>query len=86
MPAKVGIIGGGNVGQILAKQLVKKGRSVVIGSRDPPTLLQSLAAKSLQVQVLPVAEAAIQSDVLILAIPGACGQLVCLLKNKAQCA
>lgn len=71
MPARVGIIGGGNVGQTLGRQLVKKGRSVVFGSRNPTKLQQDLTDKGLgAAEALPIADAVSRSDVVLLAVPG----------------
>lgn len=69
--AKVGIIGGGGVGQALCGQLLKKGRSVCFGSRDPAKLKGVLADKQLTAaDAVPVAEAVSKSDIIILAVPG----------------
>lgn len=71
MPAnKVGIIGGGNVGQTLGRQLAKKGRTVVYGSRNPGTLKEALEHQGLAAEALTVADAVSKSDILILAVPG----------------
>ena len=76
MPARVGIIGGGNVGQTLGRQLVKKGRAVVFGSRNPSKLQQDLTDKGLAaVEALPIADAVSRSDVVLLAVPGECSVL-----------
>lgn len=68
MPPTIAIIGNGNVGQTLCSQLLRKGRHVVIGSRNPAAAQQELASKG--VAAVPVAEAVSQSDVILLAIPG----------------
>jgi predicted dinucleotide-binding enzyme len=76
MPANVGIIGGGNVGQPLGRQLIKKGRTVLYGSRNPSKLQQDLAGKGLDAEALSVADAVSRSDILILAVPGEAAELV----------
>lgn len=66
MPPTIAIIGNG---QTLYSQLLKKGRHVVVGSRNSAAAQQELASKG--VTAVPVAEAVSQSDVILLAIPGA---------------
>lgn len=68
----IGIIGGGNVGQALCQQLLKKGRPVVCGSRNPTALQQQFASKGLTAEVVPVKDAVSQAEIVILAIPGEC--------------
>lgn len=58
------------MGQTLGKQLVKNGRSVCYGSRNPKALQQELGSKGLAADALSVHEAVIRSDILILAVPG----------------
>lgn len=58
------------MGQTLGKQLVKSGRSVCYGSRNPKALQQELGSKGLAAEALSVHEAVSRSDVLILAVPG----------------
>jgi predicted dinucleotide-binding enzyme len=72
MARKVGIIGGGNVGQTLCKQLLNKGRPVVCGSRNPTALQQQFASQGLAAEVLSVKDAVSQAEIVILAIPGEC--------------
>lgn len=98
MPANVGIIGGGNVGQTLGRQLIQKGRTVLYGSRNPSKLQQELAGKGLVAEALPIADAVSRSDILILAVPGKAAELVdpglgdstagsnwCVLCIRARC-
>lgn len=70
MPPKIGIIGGGNVGQTLCKQLVNKGRPVVCGSRNPTSLQQQFTSQGLAAEVLSISDAVSQAEIVVLAIPG----------------
>lgn len=75
------------MGQALGAQLLKHGRAVRYGVRDPskPALKEVLAAKEQAgAAALPVKEAVDWADVLILAVPGMqkhCTALHCRLEG-----
>jgi 3-hydroxyisobutyrate dehydrogenase-like beta-hydroxyacid dehydrogenase len=84
MPPTIAIIGSGNVGKTLCSQLLKKGRHVVVGSRNPAAAQQELASKG--VAAVSVAEAVSQADVVLLAIPGTFLNLIkCLTATDSSC-
>jgi len=68
---KIGIIGSGNVGGALGGRWAKSGHEVTFGTRNPDDLdLKQLAAKAGgKAQVATLAEAARQSEVVLLATP-----------------
>ncbi len=65
---KIAIIGYGNVGKALTEGWVKAGHSVVIGARNAmDTKYQT--ANELGLEVLPIAEAVDQSEIVLVSIP-----------------
>lgn len=68
MSVSIGVIGSGQVGQVLAAGFAKKGHTVTIGSRDPGKLAEFGAAHP-EVRVGDFAAAA-EADVVILAVMG----------------
>jgi len=66
---KIGVIGSGIVGQVLASGFIKHGHDVVIGTRDVVKLADWLK-KNPTSRVVGVAEAAKHGDVIVLAVKG----------------
>ncbi len=67
---KIGILGTGKMGTAVGKRLAAAGHSVVFGSRFPAENAVRFAG-SKDISVLPYTEAAIQSDLSIVAVPWA---------------
>lgn len=69
---KVGIIGSGDVGKVLANGFAAKGHDVVVGTRDPKGPKgRELAAKVGKAKVGSFADAARHGEVLVFAVHGA---------------
>lgn len=66
---KIGIIGSGDVGQVLASGFIKHGHEVLIGTRDPAKL-QAWAEANPQGRVADFSEAARFGEVVVLAVKG----------------
>src|SRR5512135_282848 len=66
----IGVLGSGDVGQVLASGLLKHGHQVMIGTRDP-LKLASWAEANPHGQVGSFADVAKFGDVLVLAVQGA---------------
>lgn len=83
MPAKVAVIGAGQVGKTLGGKIART-NPVVYGVRDVSKYADLAAANQ---TVKPVAEAIKDSDVVILTVPGAhlCAQTDCLQDRSCAC-
>jgi predicted dinucleotide-binding enzyme len=69
---RIAVIGAGNVGVALTKNLASAGRDVVVGTRDPMGPNATAARARLEaVPVTAIAEALTEAGVAILAVPGA---------------
>ena len=66
---KIGVIGSGDVGQVLASGFLKHGHEVVIGTRDP-TKLAAWAKANPRGRVATFADAATFGGVVVLAVGG----------------
>jgi len=66
---KVGVIGSGSVGQVLASGFLEHGHDVMIGTRDAAKLA-SWAKANLRGKVAAVAEVAAFGEILVLAVQG----------------
>jgi NADPH-dependent F420 reductase len=66
---KIAIIGTGNVGSALAKGWARGGHSVVLGTRDASQEKVKTLVQALGVQAALPADAAINADVVVLAVP-----------------
>ncbi len=66
---KIGIIGAGNVGSVLARRLVEVGHDVSLAASSPDSPKLKEAAAASGASATSAAEAAASSDVVILAIP-----------------
>lgn len=66
--AKIGVIGSGQVAQVLAKGLAGKGYDVRIGSRDPAKL--EAFSKETGIGALSFADCASHGDLVVLAVKG----------------
>jgi predicted dinucleotide-binding enzyme len=66
---KIGVIGSGDVGQVLANGFIKHGHNVVIGTRDAAKL-QAWAKANPQGRVAGFSEAARFGEVVVLAVKG----------------
>ena len=67
---KVGVLGSGQVGQVLADGFLKKGYAVMRGSREPSKLNEWKAGAGAQAQIGTFKETARFSDLLVLAVKG----------------
>jgi hypothetical protein len=72
----IGIIGAGNVGQALARNLVKQGERVVFGVPDAAKYAPAVAQLGPNARVDTVEQAVLASDLLILAVPYGAAQQV----------
>jgi predicted dinucleotide-binding enzyme len=72
----IGIIGAGNVGQALARNLVKQGERVVFGVPDAAKYAPAVARLGPNARVDTVEQAVLASDLLILAVPYGAAQQV----------
>jgi hypothetical protein len=70
MKPNIGVIGSGPVAQTLASGFLQHGYPVVIGTRDATKLTDWLAKQPQPVTVTSMAEAARQSEVVVLAVKG----------------
>lgn len=71
MVEKIGVLGSGQVGQVLAAGFARHGYAVTIGSREPAKLNAWQAAEGKGVASGTFAEAAAAGDILVLAVKGA---------------
>ena len=67
---KIGVLGSGTVGQVLADGFLKHGDEVMRGSREPAKLASWKAAAGARAQVGTFAEAARFGELLVLAVKG----------------
>src|ERR1700674_2881054 len=66
----IGFIGSGNMGQVLARQLIAAGHEVVMGnSRRPETLTPLVAALGPKARAATSDQAATAGDLVVVAIP-----------------
>jgi hypothetical protein len=72
----IGIIGAGNVGQALARNLVAQGERVVFGVPDAAKYAPAVAQLGPNARVDTVEQAVLASDLLILAVPYGAAQQV----------
>ena len=72
----IGIIGAGNVGQALARNLVTQGERVVFGVPDAAKYASAVAQLGPNARVDTVEQAVLASDLLILAVPYGAAQQV----------
>ena len=70
MKEKIGIIGSGQVGQILGSGFIKHGCQVMVGSRDTAKLAEWKKKAGAKAKTGSVAEAAAFGDILVLAVKG----------------
>ncbi|MDX2019487.1 MAG: NAD(P)-binding domain-containing protein [Deltaproteobacteria bacterium] len=70
MAQKVGVLGSGQVGQVLAAGFKRHGYDVTIGSREPEKLKAWQAAAGQGVALGTFAEAAAAGDIVVLAVKG----------------
>jgi hypothetical protein len=69
---RIAVIGAGNVGVALARNLTSAGREVVVGTRDPMGANAAAAQERMgAVPVTGIAEALKEADAAVLAVPGA---------------
>src|ERR1700744_4197494 len=68
---KVGVLGSGVVGQVLAEGFLKHGYEVMRGSRDPSKLAAWKAGAGAKASAGTFAEAAAFGDIVVLAVKGA---------------
>lgn len=73
---KIGVLGTGDVGQVLANGLLKHGYSVMRGSRDPKKLLEWKEKAGPEASVGTFAEAARFGELVIVAVKGTAAQSV----------
>ena len=74
MAKKVGVIGSGDVGRVLADGFLKYGYEVMIGSRDPAKLADWKASGGERASLGSMAEAAQFGDLVVLAVKGAAAE------------
>ena len=67
---KVGVLGSGQVGQVLADGFLKHGHEVMRGSRDPSKLASWKAGAGAKASTGTFAEAARFGEVVVLAVKG----------------
>jgi predicted dinucleotide-binding enzyme len=69
---RIGVLGSGVVGQVLAAGFAARGHDVMIGTRDPdkPELREWLAGEGAGVEAGSFAQAAAHGDLLVLAVQG----------------
>ena len=67
---RIGILGSGDVGKLLAAGFAAKGNDVMVGTRDPKAKLKDVQAKAPKAKVGTFAEAARHGDVLVLCVHG----------------
>lgn len=65
----ISIIGAGNVGLALARNLIAKGESVCFGVPDPAKYAAAVAALGAKAQIGTVAQAVAAGDLVVLAVP-----------------
>jgi hypothetical protein len=70
---RIGIIGSGSVGQVLAAGFAKKGHQVMVGTRDPAAKREALAAAAARAQVGTFEAAAQHGEVVVFCVNGAAG-------------
>jgi predicted dinucleotide-binding enzyme len=83
---KVGVIGSGRVGEVLADGFLAHGHSVVRGTRDPSKLKAWAAGAGARASVGTPEDAARQADLVVLAVKGAAAEDVvrrCGVENLA---
>lgn len=68
---KIGILGSGDVGKVLANGFIKHGYEVMVGTRTPEKLSAWKAQAGLRGRVGSFAEAAAFGDLIVLAVKGA---------------
>lgn len=67
---KVGVLGSGQVGEVLADGFLKHGYEVMRGSRNPPKLAKWLRGAGKRAQTGTFAETALFGDMVVLAVKG----------------
>lgn len=65
----ISILGAGKIGLALATLWVRKGHSICLSSRNPKKLQPVVNALGLNVSVKTIKEAAIENDIIVLAVP-----------------
>ena len=80
----VGILGSGQVGQVLADGFLKKGYAVMRGSREPSKLEAWHAGAGANAQIGSFAQTAVFGEVLVLAVKGAAAQAALELCGAAS--
>lgn len=83
---KVGVLGSGQVGQVLADGFLKHGYAVMRGSREPAKLEAWKAGAGANAQVGSFADAARFGELLVLAVKGTAAKAVLELCGAAQLA
>lgn len=74
MSQKIAVIGSGQVGQVLADGLLKKGYAVMRGTREPSKLVAWQAAAGANATVGTFAQAAQFGEIVILAVKGSAAE------------
>ena len=72
---KIGILGSGMVGQVLAKGFLEHGHEVMIGTRNPDKLAE-MVEKFPEIGVASHKEVAASADIVVLAAKGTAAELV----------
>jgi predicted dinucleotide-binding enzyme len=73
---KIGVIGTGQVGDVLANGFLKHGHSVVRGTRDPSKLASWAQSAGSKASVATVEETARAAEVVVLAVKGSAAEAV----------
>lgn len=68
-PRRLGVLGAGNVGRPIGRHWLAAGHSVAFGSRTPDQLTPFIAPFGDGARVVPLAEAAATSEVVLLSVP-----------------
>lgn len=70
---RVGIIGSGQVGQVLAAGFAKKGHQVVVGTRDPAAKKDTIGAAAARAKVGTFEDAAKHGELVVFCVNGGVG-------------
>lgn len=81
----ISIIGAGKIGLALATLWSKKGHAICLGSRNPEKHRLIVEALGLSVDIQPVIDAVIESDIVVLAVPySQVAGLIAQIKNNLR--
>ena len=83
--ATIAVIGTGNVGGALGPEFAQQGHTIVYGSRDPGrTEVQELVARTGgNASATSQSEAAVDADIVVLAVPGDVAEEVIQISEKS---